>query len=224
MPFLAPLPLALLPGIAMVDLHRLQQVNIRKVHQAAALSVQELSVLCDHRARLLYQTLRGIDPTPVHPGTAPGAGCTLHHTFAPDTNQEALVRAALTTLVQQAGYGLRQQQLGCRRVAVSLLYTDGVEVIRQAVTNLPASDDPALEQLALTALYRSWHRRVRLRQIALACSKLQHPVQQLSLFAAIDPRQQKNQRLSEAFDAIHQRCGSGMIYRGRQQPTATAAQ
>ncbi|MBV5317820.1 MAG: hypothetical protein JZU50_08415 [Desulfobulbaceae bacterium] len=223
-PFLAPLPLVLLPGIAMVDLHRLQQVNIRKVHQAAALSVQELSVLCDHRARLLYQTLRGIDPTPVHPGTAPGAGCTLHHTFAPDTNQEALVRAALTTLVQQAGYGLRQQQLGCRRVAVSLLYTDGVEVIRQAVTNLPASDDPALEQLALTALYRSWHRRVRLRQIALACSKLQHPVQQLSLFAAIDPRQQKNQRLSEAFDAIHQRCGSGMIYRGRQQPTATAAQ
>ena len=223
-PFLAPLPLVLLPGVSMADLTRLQQVNIRKVHQAAALSVQELSVLCDHRARFLYQAVRGVDPTPVQPAGALGTGFVHHHTFAPDSNQEQVVRAALATLAQQAGSRLRQQNLGCRRVAVSLLYTDGVGVIRQAVAKLPVADDPAVEQLAMTALYRGWHRRVRLRQLSLACSLLQHPVRQLSLFKALDPRQEKNRQLSEAFDAIHKRCGSGKIYRGRQQPTAAGVQ
>lgn len=222
-PFLAPLPLALLPGVSLVDLARLQDLNIRKVHQAAALSVQELSVLCDQRARFLYQAVRGIDPTPVQPAGVPGAGITLQHTFAPDSNQEPVVRAALSTLAQQAGYGLRGQRLGCRRVAVALFYTDGVSLVRQAVAKLPVADDPGLEQLALTALYRGWYRRVRLRRIVLTCSQLHHPAQQLSLFQAIDARQQKDRRISEAFDAIHNRCGSGKIFRGRQQPAIAAS-
>ncbi len=223
-PFLAPLPLDLLPGVSMTDLIRLQQVNICKVHQAALLSVQELSVLCDHRARFLYQAVRGIDPTPVAAGGPPGSEFVFHHTFAPDSNQESVVRAALATLVQQAGYGLRRRQLACRRIGVHLLYTDGVNCIRQAVAKMPVSDDQTLDQLALTALYRGWHRRVRLRQISFACSQLQHPVQQLSLFQAVDRRQQRNKRISEAFDAIRSRCGEGKILRGCQQPVAAALQ
>lgn len=220
LPFLAPLPLALLPGVSPVDLSRLREVNIRKVHQATALSVQELSVLCDHRARFLYQAIRGIDPTPVQPAGLSN-GFVYPHTFAPDTNQEQVVRAALSTLVLQAGYGLRQQQLGCRRVSVHLLYTDGVGVARQAVSALPVTDDPTLEQLALTALYRGWHRRVRLRQMTLTCSRLQRPVHQLSLFQATDARPLNNQRISEAFDLIRQRCGSDKICRGRQLGAAS---
>jgi len=216
--FLAPLPLDLLPGVACVDLIRLQHVNIRLVHQVAALSVQQLSVLCDHRARLLYQTVRGIDPSPVQAVGPPGSEYCHYHLFSPDTNQEAVVRAAVTTLAQQAGHALRQRHRGCRRVAVTLLYSDGVTVVRQAVTKNPVSDDPELQKLAFTALYRGWHRRVRLRQIGIGCSLIQHPVQQLSLFAAIDPRHQKNKRISEAFDAIRARCGQGKILRGCQQP------
>ncbi len=222
--FLAPLPLDLLPGIAQDDLTRLQHVNIRRVHEAAVLSVQELSVLCDHRARFLYQAVRGIDPSPIQPAGTPGSPFLYQHTFSPDSNQEPLIRAALATLTQQAGYGLRGRHLGCRRVAVGLLYTDGLHVTRQAVTPAPMNDDPALQHLALTALYRGWHRRVRLRQISLACSLLQHPVQQLSLFAAIDPRQTKNRRISEACDAIRDRCGSGAILRGCQQPAVAGMQ
>lgn len=216
--FLAPLSLDLLPGVGRADLIRLQHVNIRRVHQAAALSVQQLSVLCDHRARLLYQAVRGIDLSPVRPEGPPGSEFRHQHLFSPDTNQETVVRAAVATLAQQAGHALRQRHLGCRRVAVTLLYSDGVTVVRQTVAKTPVNDDPALQQLALAALYRGWHRRVRLRQIGTTCSLLQHPVQQLSLFAAIDPRHQKNKRLSDAFDAIRARCGQDKILRGCQQP------
>ena len=119
---------------------------------------------------------------------------------------------------------MRHRGLGCRRVAVTLVYSDGLSVVRQAVAKIPVSDDPALQQLALTALYRAWHRRIRLRHISLVCSLIQHPVQQLSLFAAVDPDQQRNKRLSEAFDAIRARCGHDKILRGAQQPIVAGMQ
>ena len=214
--FLAPLPVALLPGIAPADLYRLRGLHISKAHQVAALSVEDLSIICGNRARALYQAVRGIDQTPVLPPTPNAAGGSLTHTFSPDTNQVAIVRAALATLTSQAGYNLRRRQLACRRVGVQLLYTDGVKVIRQAVTKCPAADDAALEQLALTALYRAWHRRVRLRQLALSCSQNCRPAQQLSLFDKVSHKKQKNKKISDACDVIYQRYGAGAVKRGIQ--------
>ena len=220
--FLAPLPLVLLPGISIPDLTRLRHVNIHKVHQAAALSLGELSVLCDRRAEFLYKAVRGVDPAPVQPAGSGTPVCSRQHIFSPDTNEEQIVRAALAALVQQAGYGMRRENLGCRRLTVQLLYTDGIGVSRQAAVKQPMNDDAALEQLAVTLLYRGWQRRVRLRRLTLDCSRLCRPVRQLSLFEAIDGRQQKDRRISEAFDAIRNRCGADKIYRGSRQPTAAA--
>ncbi len=220
--FLAPLPLMLLPGMSIPDLIRLRQVNIHKVYQAAALSLRELSVLCDHRADFLYSAVRGVDPTPVQANGSARPNFVHRHIFSPDTNNEQVIRAALTTLAQQAGYSLRQQHLGCRRLTVHILYSDGLNVTRQAGVKLPMNDDVTLREQAVRLLQRSCRRRVRLRQIALACSQMCHPVRQLSLFEVVDCRQQKNKRLSEAFDTIRNRCGGDKIYRGSQQPMVAA--
>ena len=200
--FLAPLPLALLPGISAPDLMRLRNLNIHKVCQAAALSVRDLGVVCGRRAEFLHNTLRGVDPTPVRPAGGSRPDFTWRHDFSPDTNEERSVRAALASLVQQAGYTMRSQGLGCRQVMVHLLYTDGVGLDRQAGVKLPLCDDIALEQLAVKLLYKAWQRRVRLRRIALVCSRLCRSRRQLPLFETIDTRQQKNNRISGAFDAI----------------------
>ncbi|MGI6656324.1 MAG: DNA polymerase Y family protein [Desulfobulbus sp.] len=215
-PFLAPLPLNLLPGILPHDLVQLQHVNIRRVHQLSALSVQELAILCGRRAQHLYQCARGIDPSPVQPSGPASAKYTHQHLFVPDTNEERMVRAVLTTLVQQVGHSLRQEGLGARCLALTLTYSDGVVVTRQARSKAPLDDDSALGHLAFTVLYRAWKRRIRLRKIGIACSLLQHPVQQLSLLSAIDPQQQKNKRLSEAMDTIRSRCGTAKILLGSQ--------
>ncbi len=214
--FLAPLPVGLLPGIVPADLYRLRGVHISKAHQVAALSVEELSIICGSRARAVYQTVRGIDQEPVQPPTAHNTGGSFAHTFSPDTNHVATVRAALATLVSQAGYNLRSRQLACCRIGVQLLYTDGVEVIRQAVTKCPAADDSSLEQLAQTALYRAWHRRVRLRQVTLLSSRYCRPAQQLSLFEPVSQKKEKNKKISSACDVICQRYGAGVVKRGIQ--------
>lgn len=214
--FLAPLPISLLPGILSTDLHCLHDIHIRKASEVAALSVEELSVICGRRARTLYQMARGIDQAPVLPFSSHPAGNVFVHTFTPDTNQATVVRSALTALVARAGRSLRIRHLGCRRVSVQLLYTDGATVARQAVTRNSVADDSTLGQLALTALYRAWHRRVRLRQLTVSCSRCSRPVQQLSLFGdnSESEKEQKEQRLSSACDAIFRRFGAGAIRRG----------
>ena len=216
--FLAPLPLVLLPGISSPDLLRLGNLNIHKVHQATALSLSDLSVVCDRRAEFLYNTVRGIDPTPVQPASSSKPSVSRQHIFSPDTNDERIVRATLATLVQQAGYEMRRQNLGCRRLTIYLLYTDGVGVTRQAGVKMPMNDDIILDHLAVKLLYRGWQRRIRLRRMSLACSQMCRPVRQLSLFEFIESRQQKNNRVSGAFDAIRNRYGTDKIYRGSQQP------
>ena len=120
--------------------------------------------------------------------------------------------------------GTQGRGLGCRRVGVQLVYTDGLTVVRQATSTLPVDDDCALEQLARTALYRAWHRRTRLRSLALCCDRLLHPVRQLSLFAPADPGRERQRSLSAAMDAIRVRCGDTAILRGsRRTPDAPTA-
>ncbi len=224
--FLAPLPLGMLPGIARGDLHRLRQLNIYRVDQAAALSVQELSLLCDQRAQALYQTIRGIDTTPVLPATQNREENTWHRLLIPDSNREDVVRATLTHLTQQAGSSLRRRKLACRRVGIWIQYTDGVVVSRQIGAPHLVDDDCGLQRLALSALYRGWHRRVRLRRLSLQVIQLQRPVQQLSLFAYSQEQQhalrvqERAGQVSRAMDAIRLRCGGGKILRGSQMVAA----
>ncbi|MGD9947992.1 MAG: hypothetical protein AB7U29_05870 [Desulfobulbus sp.] len=221
--FLAPLPLELIPGIAGADLQRLKHVNIRRVDQATALSVQELSLLCDQRARVLYQTLRGVDATPVQAAMTIREENTWHHLLTPDSNQESVVRAVLAYLVGRAGSSLRRRQLGCRRVEICLQYTDGVVVSRQIGSPQPIDGDSGLQRLALSAFYRAWQRRVRLRRLSLCVLHLQHPVQQLSLFAFNQGalrEQDRDRQLSKAMDVIRLSCGGEKILRGTQMAVA----
>ncbi len=211
--FLDPLSLSLLPGLRRCDLARLGELNIRTVAQARCLSLRELAVVCGHRARQVHRLLRGIDPRPVRPllATPPDPEPRFMHCFSPDTNQERLVLAALHGLVLRAGHRLRSQKLGCRRLAVRLEYSDGLAVVRQATARGVAADNQALHGLAVTALYRCWHRRVRLRRLVLTCSGLLPRVRQLSLFEELEKKKEKSMQISMALDAIHERFGAAML-------------
>lgn len=213
--FLAPLPLRLIPGISPVDLHRLRDMHINRAQQAAALNVQELSIVCGSRARSVYQAVRGIDQTPIQSQESRrNSSPTVSHTFSPDTNDSSVVRSVIGALAAQIGYTLRERTLACRGIGISLLYTDGKQIGRQATEKQPTADDQGLEQLALTALYRAWHRRVRLRRITLSCIKVCIPAQQLSLFDQTHQKKLKSKQLSSACDALCKRYGAAVVQRG----------
>ena len=131
--FLAPLPLTLLPSVNHKVLLRLREVGIRSIGQATALSLQDLCLLCGQRTELLYQALRGIDRTPVRSSAnrkirPPDNSFFFEHHFSPDSNREEIIRPAVLDLARQAGGRLRKQQLGCRRLSVTLIYSDGMQL------------------------------------------------------------------------------------------------
>lgn len=215
-PFLAPLPLSLLPGLQHTDIIRLQEFNLKNISQAAALPLHQLSIICGRNAKFIYQAIRGIDNSAVQPPAANHGIIEIQHHFDDDTNQDHTVRSALLGLVEQAGHTLRMRKQGCCRVTILVQYSDGRQLIRQAVSKTAINDNMTLNILANTALYRAWYRRVRLRRITLSCSKLVHPAKQLSLFTDLNKNQQKKDDLCLALDQIHRRFGKTGIQHGLQ--------
>ncbi|BCO10606.1 DNA polymerase IV [Desulfolithobacter dissulfuricans] len=211
---LAPLSLELLPGLGRRLRERLREYNLVRAGQVAALSPAELAVICPGRERFLFQAVRGIDHTPVQPRTRSRGVVRTSHLFTPDSNREDEVRCGLALLVEEVGYRLRQQGLGCCRMSLVLTYSDGISTRRQASFRTILSDNRSLFLQAELLLHRAWRRRLRIRSLALVCDRLRTPVHQLSLFGLVNQRQQRNHALSTALDTIHKRFGRAKLVRG----------
>ena len=213
--FLAPLGLGVIPGIEREDLIRLREFNLTRVHDVAALRLEELQVPFGRRAMFLYETVRGIDPSPVLAvGETPPAVAS-GHVFATDTNDTGALLAALYRLIEQAGGELRRRRRAAQRVAVLLDYSDGVRGVRSAASRPATANDITLFEAARKALFLAWARRVRVRRLRLVCDRLVFPPAQLALFGDDRQRTEKRDRLIGALDAVRHRFGGDALQVGR---------
>jgi DNA polymerase-4 len=214
-PFLAPLPLGLVPGIERADLDRLRELNLTRAGEVAALDLDQLEVPFGRRALLLYETVRGIDPSPVLPVGGRPPRVAAGEEFAADTNEAGALLAALYRLVERAGAELRRRRRAARRVAVHLDYADGLHCIRQAGAGPATANDLALFEAARRALVSAWTRRVRVRHLRLVCDRLVFPPAQLALFGDDRQHTAKRERLIGAVDAVRRRFGGDALRLGR---------
>jgi len=213
--FLAPLPLHLIPGIEPEDLSRLREFNLVNAGQVAHLSAVQLAVAFGRHSWELYDTVRGVDPSPVLPAGQEPAAVRAAHSFGNDTTDTAVVEGILYRLVEQVGADLRRRRLAARRIGITLDYSDGARLVRQATARPATASDPRLFAAALSALYRAWSRRIRIRNLRVVCDRLTYPPAQLSLFAEENAAQQQNDQLIAALDAIRGRFGREALSVGR---------
>jgi len=220
--FLKPLLLALLPGLTRAELAALYELNLVRAGEVGELSLAQLSILFGRRARFLYETVRGIDSSAVLPAGEKRPVVCFVHRFNEDTNDAAMVRAALYALAEKCGSELRKRQLATRRVRLFLDYSDGVAVDRQAATGKAVANDDPLFVLAGRALACAWQRRIRLTSLRLCCDRLMPPFSQLLLFAAERISREREERLMSGIDRIRSRFGEDSIWKG-SRPAARAA-
>ena len=212
---LAPLPIRLLPGIEYNDLLRLQEFNLTRVSQLAALSLEQLEVPFGTRAPFLYEAARGIDPSLVLPVGQKPPQVVADHEFGNDTNNAAALESILYRLVEQTGSELRRRRQAARRIAIILDYSDGMRCARQVGAKPATANDLTLFALAKRVLFLAWTRRVRIRHMRLICGRLTFPPAQLSLFPASRKENEKRDNLIVAIDRIRHRFGNDVVRMGR---------
>jgi len=212
---LAPLPIGLVPGIEGNDLLRLQEFNLSRVSHLTALSLEQLQIPFGRRALFLFETARGIDPSPVLPVGQKPPGIIADHEFGNDTNDQSILQSALYGLVEQAGDKLRRRRRAARRVAVVLDYSDGMRCARQLAAKPATANDLRLFELARRTLGLAWTRRIRIRHVRLICDRLTFPPAQLELFAADQKQTKQRDNLVSAIDRIRNRFGREAVQLGR---------
>jgi len=212
---LAPLPVSLVPGIEHADQLRLREFNLTQAFQVSALSLEQLEIPFATRALLLYEAVRGIDPSAVLPVGQKPPKVIADHEFGNDTNDAHILEAVLYSLVEQVGSRLRRRRRAARRIAIILDYSDGMRRARQLTVRPATANDLILFELARRALQLAWTRRVRIRHMRLVCDRLIFPPAQLELFAADQKTNEKRCSLISTIDTVRHRFGNQAVRLGR---------
>jgi len=213
--FLAPLPVYLIPGIERNDLLKLQEFNLIHAYQIAAWSLEQLAVPFGHRASLLYEAVRGIDPSPVLPAGKKHSKVIVDHEFDNDTNDTPTLESVLYGLVEKASQELRHRRLAVYRIGIFLDYSDGVRHVRHVAAKQATTDDRTIFELTRDGLSQARTRRVRIRHLRLTFEKLVYPPAQLELFPATRRDAEKRMNLMAVIDSIRERFGHNAIEMGR---------
>ncbi len=211
--FLAPLPIHLIPGLIKTDLIRLAEFNLVYVSQARALTLEQLQIPFHHRASLIYDQIRGIDPTPVTALCENLSTIQVNHEFSDDTNNAALLKKALYLMVEEICRILRIRKLTSAAAKIILSYSDGLQTTSKLKLTPSTSNDMALFKKCVPLLYKACTRRVRIRHMLLTCEKLAPQEIQLELFTH-KTKGKKQADLILTMDEIRTKFGKDSIKAG----------
>ena len=211
--FLAPLPIHLIPGLIKKDLTRFAEFNLVYVSQARALTLEQLQIPFHHRASLIYDRIRGVDPTPVTALYENHSAIQADHEFSDDTNNAALLKKALYLMVEKFCRILRIRELTSAAVKIILSYSDGLQSTSRLKLTPSTSNDMALFKKCVPVLHKAWTRRVRIRHMLLTCEKLARQEAQIELFT-LKTKETKQADLILTMDAIRRKFGRNSIKTG----------
>ena len=208
--FLAPQPVARLPGVGAQLGHRLCDMGVPTVGDLARFPTAVLEGVFGAAGRRLAEAAQGIDRSPVLPARRQPV-LEQAEVFEPDLLRGDDLEAKLDLLCARLGVELRLRRWTTQCLTLELEHSDRVCVRRQATlgaTNL----DARLFTAARSALAAAYARRVRVRRLALRATRLAPESVQLDLFRPdVDARLRQ---LVRATDRVRARYGEAVV-RGR---------
>jgi DNA polymerase-4 len=178
--FLAPHPLDVLPELHPRMRRRLEDYQLDRIGEVAAIAESALCAVFGGAGRTLRARARGIDPRPVLP---PERQAEFHvaHALATDTNDLGVLHPLLRVLGERLGRRLRRSGLVARRLRVSLTYADHTDAAR-TVALRAAALDTELWDAARRAFTQANARRLAVRGVALTLDRLEEAAGQLELW------------------------------------------
>jgi len=210
--FLAPLPVARLPGIGKKSEARLSSLGIHTIGQLANLPLDTLKLHFGVASLFMHRHANGIDDRPIEP---PGAAKSISRetTYARDTREQSQLEGTLRYLAERVGRDLRQQDKQAKCVTLKLRYADFTTITRRHTLKQPISTNQAIfdtgRQLLKTALAQE---KQAVRLIGIGVASLVESGRQLDMMDTSIGRQE---RLDKAIDRIRKKYGFTAIQTGR---------
>ena len=200
-PFLAPHRMAVLPDVPDDILFRLDEYQLERIGQVAAIAEGELCAVFGGRGRLLSSRSRGIDARPVL-SPAVKAEFRLSHTLATDTNDRSTLHPLLRRLTESLGRRLRRRALAANRLTVQVEYAD-YRISEKSFPLAAHSLDADLWEAARRALDAAMDRRIAVRTVTVVANRLVEANAQIDLWDASDRPAEERKELQRAVDRIH---------------------
>jgi DNA polymerase-4 len=207
--FLAPHPLAALPGALPVIREQLARYNVRHIGTLAALTRVQVEGVLGRRGGELHARANGIDPRPV---VSPARRATLRaqSTLRVETNDRDVLHTELRQLSEQLGRQLRGRHVTADRLELVARYADHRDAAG-ATALQPATDlDADLTTAARTLADRLLTRRIALTALGLVVTLGVGSDVQLSLFDPPTPTLRRH-ALNTALDRVRRRHGTSSI-------------
>jgi len=210
--FLAPLPVATLPGVGKKTERILRGLGIDTIGKLSEMPLGALKSHFGASGELLHRYASGIDDREVKP---PGAAKSISRetTFGKDTRDRSLLKGTLRYLGERVGADLRQKgkQAGC--VTLKLRYADFTTITRRQTLSQTIDSDQAIFDTGLKLLKKELSQEKQpLRLIGIGVSNLVEGGEQLHM---MDASAQRLERLNRAIDRIRNKYGFTAIQTGR---------
>lgn len=209
--FLAPLPLARMPGIGPATRERLESFNLRTLGDLARIDPELMTAMFGEHGRSLSARSVGEDAGAVEARERPKS-ISRETTFEDDTADVAYCEAVLGYLAERACRDLRAHGLTARTVTLKLRYRDFTTVTRRTTLDTPTDADRTVAEAARRLFRAAWARRVNVRLLGVGLANLVVAAPQLDLFA--DPRAVAWERLLAPLDRLRDRWGFGAVESG----------
>jgi DNA polymerase-4 len=210
--FLAPLPIARLPGVGQKTERKLKGLGITTIGK---LSITPLSVLKSHfgaSGEMLKRFASGIDEREVEPPAA-AKSISRETTFGQDTKDRSLLKSTLRYLGERVGADLRQKGKRARCVTLKLRYADFTTITRRLTLTQTTDSDQVIFDNGVKLLNRALAgAKQPVRLIGIGVSELVEAGGQLDM---LDSSARRQESLNKAIDRIRKKYGFTAIQTGR---------
>jgi len=210
--FLAPLPIARLPGIGKKTERILNGLGINTIGEISSMPLDALKSHFGASGELLHRYANGIDDREVK---LPGAAKSISRetTFSKDTKDRSQLEATLRYLSERVGSELRQRGKQAKCITLKLRYADFTTITRHHTLRQGSNTDRTIFDTGLQLLRKALSpEKQPVRLIGIGVSNLIEPGRQLDM---LDSSAQRLEQLDKAIDRIRKKYGFTAIQTGR---------
>ncbi len=210
--FLAPLPIAKLPGIGKKTEPKLKSLRIDTIGKLSAMPLKALKSHFGASGEVLQRFAKGIDDREVEPPAA-AKSTSRETTFAKDIRDSARLESTLRYLGERVGADLRSRNKRARCVTLKLRYGDFTTVTRRKTLGQSTDSDQVIFETGQRLLKKELSGEKRaVRLIGIGVSELVEAGRQLEM---MDGSAQRQEQLNKAIDRIRKKYGFSAIQTGR---------